>query len=255
MKGRDRIIAIVGVVGVVLIAGWMMVVSPERKKAGELSTQVASAQSALSTAESQLSNARSAQTQYASAYASVVGLGKAVPAADEVPSLIYELERASNSKSVEFNSITASAGGASTGSGSSSSAAAPAAGAAGAAGGATFTQMPFTFVFNGSFVDLEHLFEDLDRFTVRTASGSLQVSGRLLTIQSIKLSPGGDTAAGKSGQPELTGTITATAYVLPPSQGLTAGATPSSPAGASTASTSSSGSSSPATPAVVQVSP
>ncbi len=49
--------------------------------------------------------------------------------------------------------------------------------------------MPFTFVFNGSFVDLYHLFQQLDRFTVRTASGGLQVSGRLLTIQSVKLAP------------------------------------------------------------------
>ena len=49
--------------------------------------------------------------------------------------------------------------------------------------------MPFTFVFNGSFFDLYHLFQQLDRFTVRTSSGSLQVSGRLLTIQGVKLAP------------------------------------------------------------------
>ena len=49
--------------------------------------------------------------------------------------------------------------------------------------------MPFTFVFNGSFVDLDHLFPQINRFTIRTTSGALQVSGRLLTIQSIKLLP------------------------------------------------------------------
>ena len=55
--------------------------------------------------------------------------------------------------------------------------------------------MPFTFVFNGSFNDLYHLFQQMNRFTTRTTSGGLQVSGRLLTIQSTKLSPAGAGAA------------------------------------------------------------
>ena len=48
---------------------------------------------------------------------------------------------------------------------------------------------------------------------MRTASGGLQVSGRMLTIQSAKLAPvpaSGSTAPST----RLTGTITATAYVL-----------------------------------------
>jgi len=72
------------------------------------------------------------------------------------------------------------------------------------------------------------------------------VSGRLLTLQAVKLEPAG--TEGSSHQ--LTGTITATAYVLPASQGLTAGATPSAPATPSTTSASSTTSSSAgATPA------
>ena len=55
--------------------------------------------------------------------------------------------------------------------------------------------MPFTFVFNGSFNDLYHLFQQLNRFTARTTSGGLQVSGRLLTIQSAGLSPTASTGA------------------------------------------------------------
>jgi hypothetical protein len=64
---------------------------------------------------------------------------------------------------------------------------------------------------------------------VRTTSGGLRVSGRLLTLQGVKLEPVADTASGESGAQKLTGTITATAYVLPAAQGLTAGATASSP--------------------------
>jgi hypothetical protein len=170
-----------------------------------------------------------------------------VPANPEVPSLIYQIAQASNQKNVEFNSITTGA-----------AASAP------AAASASFSAMPFTFVFNGSFEDLYHLFQQLDHFTVRTASGHLTVSGRLLTIQSVKLSPATVTAStgGTSSKHHveiLTGTITASAYVLPPSQGLTAGATTGAPAGAAPAAAAapaaSSTSASPAAPAVARVTP
>src|SRR5262249_4207794 len=150
--------------------------------------EVASAQATLSSAEGQLANARSAQTQYATAYSSIVGLGKAVPADQEVPSLIFQLERASNSKKVEFASIVTGAGTGASASGTAASASTSTSGPAGAAAAAAsagFTQMPFTFVFNGSFFDLEHLFHSLNKFTVRTTSGGLQVSGRLLTVTSV----------------------------------------------------------------------
>jgi Tfp pilus assembly protein PilO len=248
MTGRDRIVAIVFGVLAVLGAAWMLVVSPERKQAGELSTQVSTAQSQLSSSEGQLANARSAQAQYASAYADVVGLGKAVPASQEVPSLIFQLDQASNHKSVEFASIVAGSGGSSSSSSAATAATATTAG---------FTQMPFTFVFNGSFFDLEHLFEGLNRFTLRKTSGGLQVSGRLLTIQSVKLSPlatsATQTSAGASST--LNGTITATAYVLPASQGLTGGATAAAPAASTTTASTTGAPSSPTTPAIARVTP
>lgn len=234
MTGRDRMVLIVVSALVVLAAAWLMLVSPERQKAAKLQSQVTQASAQLATAESQVASARSAESRYGAAYAALVSLGKAVPPGREVPSLVYQLAQASNQKHVDFSSIVSGSG--STASGSSSAGATPAAAVAG------FTQMPFTFVFNGTFTDLYHLFQQLNRFTVRTASGGLQVSGRLLTIQSTKLAPAGSggaaTRSGKGGAEELTGTITATAYVLPAAQGLTAGATPASPSGGAGSSTS-----------------
>jgi hypothetical protein len=233
------------VVLAIVAGGWMLVVSPERKEANKLSEQVAAAQSTLSTAEGKLNDARNAQRQYATAYTSIVALGKAVPPTTEVPSLIYQLEGASSGRHVEFASITAGSGGTGT---AASTTASPSGTAAAAAG---FSQMPFTFVFNGSFVDLEHLFSTIDHFTLRGPKGNVRVSGRLLTIQGVKLAPLGTAAAGsQSKNLKLTGTITAVAYVLPGTQGVTGGATPSSPSG-STSSAGSSSSSAPATPAVV----
>jgi Tfp pilus assembly protein PilO len=247
MTGRDRIVAIAIGMLAVLAAAWMLVVSPERKQAGELDTQASAAQAQLTSAEGQLTNARSAQAQYASAYAAVVSLGKAVPPSQEVPSLIFQLAQASNRKSVEFASIV-------SGSGSGPSSPASASTAAATAG---FTQMPFTFVFNGSFFDLEHLFQGLNRFTLRKTSGGLEVSGRLLTIQSIKLSPlaNNSTETSKGTASTLNGTITATAYVLSASQGLTGGATAASPAASTTPVSTTGAPSSPTAPAIARVTP
>jgi hypothetical protein len=237
MTGRDRMVLMGIIVLVVIAAGWMLVVSPERKKADSLQTQVTTAQSSLSTAEGQLNEARAAQKQYASAYSSVVNLGKAVPAGQEVPSLIYELAQASDHKDVNFTSIASAA--------PSPGSATPAASSASA--DAAFTAMPFTFVFDGGFFDLEHLFKQLTGFTTHGSHDTLNVSGRLLTIQGVKLTPD---ATGKT----LTGTITASAYVLPASQSVTQGASPTSPTGASTPASTTAASASPA-PAVVKVTP
>jgi hypothetical protein len=242
MTTRDRMVLIGIVVVAIVGAGWMLVVSPERKQAASLDSKVSAAQSQLSTAQGEVNSARSAQAKYASAYASVVSLGKAVPAGQEVPSLIYQLSQATQERDVQFNSIT-------SGGGSSSSSAAPASTAATAAG---FTDMPFTFIFGGGYFDLERLFRELTSFTNHSSTGGLEVSGRLLTIQSVKLSP---EAIKTGGQPTLTGTISATAYVLPPGESLTAGATPSSPTGATTPAASSTSSSTSSSPAVIKVTP
>jgi hypothetical protein len=218
---RDRLV-LIGVIALALLAAvWLMLVSPERSKASKLSSEVSTASAQLASAQSDAASARAAQQRYSAAYSSVVSLGKAVPASEEVPSLMYQIAQATNAKHVQFTSITT--GGGVGGSSSSSPSASTASAAAASAG---FTQMPFTFVFGGSFNDLYHLFRQLNAATVHTSSGGLQVSGRLLTLQAVKLEP----AAAEGSPHQLTGTITATAYVLPASQGLTAGATPSAPA-------------------------
>jgi hypothetical protein len=237
MTTRDRLVLIAIAMLALLAGGWLMLVSPEREKAAKLEAQVNTASTQLTSAEGELATARGAQSRYSTAYTSIVNLGKAVPASQEVPSLIFQLEQASNLKRVDFTSIVSGTG---SGGSSSGSAAAPAAAATG------FSQMPFTFVFNGNFFDLYRLFQQLNGFAQRTADGGLQVRGRLLTIQSVRLAP--PTTGTATAHGLLTGTITATAYVLPGGQGLTGGATPAAPA----ASGASASSSSPTTPAIVR---
>jgi hypothetical protein len=251
MTMRDRLMLIGIAMIAVLAAGWYLAVSPEREKASKVSAEVQSARRQLASAETQASEAQNAQARYSTAYASLVTLGQAVPAAAETPALIYTLDKATHSHNIQFTSITNGA----TGSGSSASAGASSSATSALQSGG-LSQQPFTFVFNGSFVDLSKLLGQLEGFTVLTSSGPLQVSGRLLTIDSITLAPN-PSETGKPNSTQLTGTIMATAYVLPASSPALGGATASGPAGAqsSAASGSSSSGSSAATPAVVKANP
>ena len=158
MTGRDRIVMIVVVVAVrCSAAAWVLVVSPERKQASALGSAGRSAPSRSSRAPKARSRARARAAQYATAYASIVSLGKAVPPSQEVPSLIYQLAQASEPE--ERRILLDHLGRSAAPAASSTLAARRRAPPRLAAG---FTQLPFTFVFKGSFFDLEHLFSQLD---------------------------------------------------------------------------------------------
>ncbi len=251
MTTRDRL-TLIGIVALaVLLGAWFTTVAPERERAAKITAEVETARKQLASAESAADSAKNARAQYATAYASLVSRGQAVPASAETPGLIYTLDKATHSRNVDFTSITT---GTSSGTSSSSSAAATA-----AAQNTTFSQEPFTFVFNGSFVDLYKLLDQLEGFTVQTTSGALHVNGRLLTIDSVSLAPSNSgastSASSKSKSPQLAGTISATAYVLPTGATPLGGATPSSPASAATPASSTSSSGSAVTPAVVKATP
>jgi Type II secretion system (T2SS), protein M len=253
MTTRDRLVLLGMIAAVLLAAMWFLVVSPVQKEAASLSTQISQARVTLDAAQGKLDVAQGARAQYTTAYASLVRLGAAIPEADEVPSLLYQIDQLSNAKKVRFNSITSSANGSGPG-------ASPPASAAAAAASGGFTQLPFTFTFAGSFFDLYNLLNRIQQLAVQVPDGNVRVTGRLLTVQSANLTANEQStnvSAGSNGSQkaeELTGTITATAYVLPSGQSLTGGATPAGPAGSSQqVSAPSGGSSTPA--AVARVTP
>ena len=208
-----------------------------------------------------------------------------MPADDDVASLVYQLNHASQDAHIDFRSIklnssgasapvaapaaaqaaaVASADGQNSSSGSSTtstsssttppSSSTPAAGvpatqsaAAGLPPGSTvgsagFPTMPFSFVFDGSFFNMEHFFNGLQRFAVMNGD-SLTVRGRLLTVDSFALT------ASRFGFPKVKASINATAYLVPQSEGLTGGATPAGPGGAPAAASTTAPAGSPTAPA------
>jgi len=79
MTGRDRIVIIVLGALAVLAAVFMLLVSPEKHKAAQVSAQAETARSELSSARTKLAEAQQDEKRYAEAYASIVSLTKLKP--------------------------------------------------------------------------------------------------------------------------------------------------------------------------------
>jgi hypothetical protein len=238
MTSRDRMILLAICAVAVLVAPYVLVVSPKRSQAAKLQKQISGVQSQLSTASSKAASAQAARSSFAKSYTALVRLGEAVPTDDNTPSLIYQVQSAASAAHVDFQSLTFNAGSSSSGSSapaSSSSASSSSSGsqAASAAlppgatvGPAGFPVEPFTFMFQGNFFHLADFLGRLQRFVVM-GNQRLSVSGRLMTLGAISL------GAAPSGFPQITASISATTYLLPASQGLLNGATPAGPSSAS----------------------
>jgi Tfp pilus assembly protein PilO len=267
VTSRDRIIIVVLLVAAVLAGVWFVGLAPKRKDAAELSSQINTAKQQLAEAEQSAAQARTAKARYDSDYAQVATLGKAVPKSDALPSLVYQLQSAAHDSRIDFKSLKIAGNGAqaspssapaaataavakstdassgtsgSGGTGSSSSTAttpAPATQAASvslppgaAVGSAGFPTMPFSFVFNGSYFDMERFLRDVQRF-VRVDGKAVDVRGRLLSVDGFALT------AGPTGFPSVRANISATAYVLSPGDDPSAGAANGSSSSTSTAAT------------------
>jgi hypothetical protein len=107
-------------------------------------------------------------------------------------------------------------------------------------GSAGFSAMPLKFSFRGSFFNMSDFFSRLERF-VSVRNARMDVTGRLLRVESMVLKPD------QSGFPMIRAEIGASSYLVPSSEGLTAGATPKGPAGTSAASAPAAGGATPST--------
>jgi type II secretory pathway pseudopilin PulG len=230
---RDR--TILGVICLIaaVVAPWLLVISPKRAQATKLQSQISNVQSQLSSVRGQLAQGEAARAHFASSYNTMVRLGEAVPTDDNTPSLIYELQSAAQKSRIAFQGLTFTPG--------PSTSSSSAGGAAGASlppgvtvGPAGFPVEPFTFTFGGSFFHLADFLGRLQSFVTAT-NKKVSVSGRLMALNAITLAPGSNGLSG------ITATINATTYLLPASEGLLNGATPTGPAASTTQTVASSG--------------
>ncbi len=220
--------------------------SPKRSQASTLSTQVTSEQSQLTAAEGQVAAGMSARRAFAGQYAQLAKLGEAVPPDDDIPSLIYQVQGAAQATHVSFRGLQLSGGGSSstpstssTGTPTTPAAPLPPGASVGAAGLPT---EQFTVTLTGNYFNLSNFFNRLESF-VTSDNGTLSIRGRLMTINAINLVPGAN------GFPQITATVSATTYIVPPTEGAFGGATAAGPAPTTQAQASTSGSSTSSTAA------
>jgi hypothetical protein len=105
VTSRDRLAAIVVGAVVLLAAFWFLGLSPKRKDAADLGAKLSQAQQRLDAARQATTAGTAARDRYDADYATVAKLGKAVPADDDVLSLVYQLDHVSSGTHIDFRSI------------------------------------------------------------------------------------------------------------------------------------------------------
>jgi Tfp pilus assembly protein PilO len=242
-KNKTLLIAVVATAAA-FAAFWFFALAPQRKKAADLDTQISAKQSEAQQARTTLAGYEKSRAAYGKNYATVVRLGKAVPKDDDVRSLLVQLDADAGGTNVDFRSVQIGGSGAAPDDGTTPAAGtAPPPGAV-SVGSAGFSAMPFTFSFRGTYTNLSQFLARMERF-VKLRNEQIDVSGRLLRLESI------DLQVDQSGFPRIRAQIGASSYLVPATQGLTAGATPTGPAATTPASAPGGGPAVPTTTATV----
>jgi Tfp pilus assembly protein PilO len=238
MSSSNRAIVAMLVVVALAVAFWMLLLSPKREEVGKLDRQVAQQEESLSVHRSEVQRGLAALRAFPAEYQSLVVLGKAAPADDETASLLVQLNRIAERSGVRFETFALSSGGEAPApeatepppaegepapSPSPTEVAASTLPLGASIGPAGLAVMPYTLTFKGSFFDVADFIDGLDSL-VETKNAEVDVTGRLITINGFDL-----TADQNKGFPDLEASFTVTTYLVPPDQGVTAGATPASP--------------------------
>jgi hypothetical protein len=252
MKATDRSILIGLVVLGLLACFWFMLLSPKRDRAAELEQEATDLQADVTQQEQVAAAAEQAQGDYAQNYERLIVLGKAAPADGDTPSFLAQLTGLSEKSGTAFESLTLSddASAAPTPAAEQTTTDQNAAAAESAAeettepaaaapvvpteasaatlplgatiGPAGLGVMPYSLRFTGDFFEVADLLQSLDSL-VGAGGRATSVDGRLVTVNGFTMAPAGESR-------ELAVDLLITTYVLPDSQGLTAGATPAAPA-------------------------
>ena len=246
MKASDRTILIAVIVLGLFAAFWFLALAPKRKDASELGDKITQLNGEVSSQQQAAEAARQAQDGYESNFSSLVVLGKAAPADGDTPSLLRQLVDVSEHSKTTFGSLAlgaapeeAPAPPAETTTDQNEEAeaeerprrpstAAPATEAVAASlpigatvGSAGLGRLAYDMTFQGDFFQLADLFKGIDDL-VESQKASVDVGGRLITINRFPMTK-------EEADSPLAVELSISSYVLPSSQGLTAGATSAMP--------------------------
>jgi Tfp pilus assembly protein PilO len=250
MKSTNGLVVMMLAIGALAAAFWILALSPKREEAKKLGAQVEEAKASLAQHRAEAAQALEARRNFPVDYQQLVVLGKAVPGGDETASLLVQLNQIADHAGVTFSDFKLEAGKGGEAAPAAPAPAAPAAPTAPEGGAATpasnpvspteaaasllplgatigpagLAVMPYSLTFEGDFFKIADFIKGLDSL-VKTQNARVSVDGRLITINGFSLAPDP-----KGGFPALQATFSVTTYLTPPSQGVTAGATPAAPA-------------------------
>lgn len=236
-KSSGRLILAILAVAVLAVAFWILLLSPKREEADKLGAEVTKLQSSLAQHRQEADSAAEARQDFSVNYQQLVVLGGAVPGDDDTASLLVQVNRIAESTGVKFTNLQLAASSA----GEEAAPVAPAVGSSvtpasatevaasllplgAAVGPAGLAVMPYTLTFDGDFFEIADFIKGIDSL-VKTTNGQVSVDGRLITLDGFSLA-----ASPKGGFPSLEAKFAVTTYLTPPTQGVTAGATPEAPA-------------------------
>jgi Tfp pilus assembly protein PilO len=225
--------AVVAMLAVVALAAafWLLALGPKMKEADSLSESIEREQATLVQNQQSLQLAEAARREFSDDYRRLIVLGKAVPGDDDTASLIVELHAIADRADIRFEEFALTGAG-------EEAAAPPAAGTEPAPptevaasllplgaeiGPAGLATMPYTLKFTGKFFHVADFIAGLDDL-VDAKNATVAVDGRLMTINGFSLS-----STESHPFPRLEATFSLSTFVTPPTQGVTAGATPAGP--------------------------
>lgn len=107
LSERDRKLLVIVAAVAALAAYWLLMLSPKREEVSQLDASLAEQRTKLDGAQARAAQAERARTGFASDYAAIVRLGKAIPTTVDMPSLLVQLEKAARGTNISFDKITA----------------------------------------------------------------------------------------------------------------------------------------------------
>jgi Tfp pilus assembly protein PilO len=266
VKASDRTVLIVLVLLGALAALWFLMLAPKRQEASKLDAQIAELESEVSVQEALVEEGRLAQADYERNFSALVVLGKAAPADGDTPAMLEQLVAISKKAKTDFELLqqgqaaevqeppaaetttdanaetppsegeTPPAEGTTATEAAAPVSAVPATEGSVATvplgatvGSAGLNVLPYDVKFTGSFFEVADLFKGIDEM-VGSRAAEVEVSGRLVTVNSFTMVKPDDLDF-------LEVELSMTTYVLPGSQGLTAGGTSTAPPASVPAST------------------
>jgi Tfp pilus assembly protein PilO len=107
LSDRDKKILVFLAPLLLIAAYWFLLLAPKREEVTTASENLTVQEDRLEAARSAASTADNAKDDFQASYATMVRLGKAIPATVDMPSLLVQLESAAAGTGIRFNSINA----------------------------------------------------------------------------------------------------------------------------------------------------